>query len=186
MSLRRRLADRVLAQASREYPERERYATLALLGPLFLLIAPAALVLVGHRIDSWLGLPAVPPAPANVVLGALLAVPSGLFALWSIHREFTLGRGTPIPLVATQELVVAPPYSYCRNPMALGTIGMYLGVAVLARSPGAGLLVLVGSAALLTYIRRAEEAEMEARFGAAYLAYRQRTPFLIPRFRRHG
>ena len=43
------------------------------------------------------------------------------------------------------------------------------------------LLVLLGAAALLTYIRLVEEREMVARFGEEYLAYRRRVPFIIPR-----
>ena len=85
--------------------------------------------------------------------------------------------------VATQKLIIKPPYSYRRNPMALGTIVAYLGLSVIAGSPGAGLLWLLGAATLLIYIKVAEEREMVARFGEAYLAYRRRVPFIIPRLR---
>ena len=47
-----------------------------------------------------------------------------------------------MPLMATQRLVVEPPYTYTRNPMALGALGLYLGVAVLRRSLAAIGLVL--------------------------------------------
>ena len=53
-------------------------------------------------------------------------------------------------------------------------------------SPGAALLVLLGAAALLTYIKVVEEREMVARFGEEYLAYRRRVPFIMPRLRRRG
>ena len=86
--------------------------------------------------------------------------------------------------MATQTLLICPPYSYCRNPMALGAIVAYLGVCVVAGSPGAGLLWFLGAVALLTYVRLVEEKEMAARFGEAYLAYRRRVPFIIPRLRR--
>ena len=68
--------------------------------------------------------------------------------------------------------------------MALAAVGMYLGVALLFQSIGAVILVLLFTAALLAYIKRGEEKEMAARFGPEYLAYKQRTPFLIPRIRR--
>ena len=84
--------------------------------------------------------------------------------------------------MATQELVVHPPYSYCRNPMALGAIALYLGLAIWLASPAAVDLVLLGAALLLTYIKFIEEQEMELRFGDGYVAYRQKTPFIIPRF----
>jgi protein-S-isoprenylcysteine O-methyltransferase Ste14 len=107
-----------------------------------------------------------------------------LFAIWSIYAQFTLGRGTPVPLMATQKLVVQPPYTWCRNPMALGAIVMYTGVAVLFGSMGAFTLVLLGAACLLVYIKLLEEKEMLLRFGQEYLDYKRRTPFLIPRFGR--
>ena len=88
--------------------------------------------------------------------------------------------------MATQELLVRPPYSYCGNPMALGTIIAYLGVSVIMGSPGAALLVLLGATALLTYIKVVEEREMVARFGEEYLTYRRRVPFIMPRLRRRG
>jgi protein-S-isoprenylcysteine O-methyltransferase Ste14 len=66
--------------------------------------------------------------------------------------------------------------------MALGAFGMYLGVAILFRSIGAVILVLLFASGLLIYIKRVEEKEMEIRFGQEYLAYKQQTPFLIPRF----
>jgi len=83
--------------------------------------------------------------------------------------------------VATRELVVEPPYTSIRNPMALGAIAAYLGLAVVARSPGTAALVALLAAALLAYIRLVEEPELSSRFGAAYREYRARTPFLVPR-----
>jgi protein-S-isoprenylcysteine O-methyltransferase Ste14 len=118
--------------------------------------------------------------PFNLILGWLLIVIGWLFGIWSIYIQFTLGRGTPVPLMATQELIIRPPYSYCRNPMALGAIVMYLGVAILVGSMGCVVLVLFGTGLLLTYIKRIEEREMEIRFGQEYLKYKKQIPFLIP------
>ena len=117
------------------------------------------------------------------MLGLPVLFSGWLFAIWSIYVQFTIGRGTPIPVMATQELIIQPPYAYTRNPMALGAIVMYTGVCILVGSIGSLLLVVIGAAALLTYIYRFEEQEMVLRFGDAYLAYRQQTPFIIPRFR---
>lgn len=60
---------------------------------------------------------------------------------------------------------------------------MYLGVALLFRSMGTVILVLLFASALLIYILQVEEKEMQSRFGQEYLAYKHHTPFLIPRFR---
>ena len=125
-------------------------------------------------------LPTVLHPPSNAIIGGLMILAGRLLAIWTIYLQFTLGRGTPVPVMATQKLITCPPYSYCRNPMALGAIGLYLGVSVAAGSTGAALLAS-GAAALLTYIRLVEEREMVARFGEEYLAYRRRVPFIIPR-----
>ena len=88
-------------------------------------------------------------APA-LRFGASAGVLAGwLLGLWTNYVQFTLGRGTPVPVMATQKLLICPPYSYCRNPMALGAIVAYLGVCVVAGSPGAGLLWFLGAVAIL-------------------------------------
>ena len=178
------MLDRLLKQTNREYGPKARLALLAVAGVVFLVILPWALVRLGGRLDRALGWPALRYPPANAILGGLMALAGWLLGLWTNHVQFTLGRGTPVPVMATQTLLICPPYSYCRNPMALGAIVAYLGVCVAAGSPGAGLLWLLGAVALLAYIRLVEEKEMVARFGEEYLAYRRRVPFIIPRLRR--
>jgi protein-S-isoprenylcysteine O-methyltransferase Ste14 len=186
MGRRRGLRDKVLDRAAHEYSARARLVALALLAPVFLALLPYLFLRSGARIDQWMQWPPILPPPANLVVGLLLILPGILLGLWANHRLFTTGRGTPVPLMATQELIVEPPYTYCRNPMALGAISMYLGVALLYQSIGAVLVVLLLAAALLAYIRRGEEQEMRARFGDDYLAYRNSTPFLIPRIGRRA
>jgi protein-S-isoprenylcysteine O-methyltransferase Ste14 len=176
------MKDKLLAQAGHEYSEKQRLVFLALLAPIFLFALPYLFIYLGKRLNQWLQWPPILPEPINLILGLLLILPSLLFAMWSIYSQFTLGRGTPVPLMATQKLIIQPPYTYCRNPMALGAIGMYLGAAVLFHSLGAVIVVLLFAGVLLAYIKRAEEKEMEIRFGQEYLDYKQRTPFLIPRF----
>ncbi|HSN76551.1 MAG TPA: isoprenylcysteine carboxylmethyltransferase family protein, partial [Anaerolineae bacterium] len=171
----------LLKQTKRGYAPKARLALLAAAGVLFVIILPLALLGLGGLLDRWLGWPALSYPPLNAIIGGLMVLAGWLLGLWTNYVQFTLGRGTPVPVMATQELIVSPPYSYCRNPMALGAIVAYLGVCVVAGSPGAALLVAVGAIALLTYIRLVEEKEMVARFGEAYLAYRRRVPFIIPR-----
>lgn len=178
------MKDKFLQQTKREYSPEQRSVALAVAGVVFLVILPFALIALGTYLDQRLGWVPILYGPINLVLGGLLIVAGWLLGIWSNYAQFTLGRGTPVPLMATQKLIVEPPYTYCRNPMALGAIVMYLGVAVLFGSIGAAALVLLGAVVLLTYIKRVEEKEMELRFGQEYLEYKQRTPFLVPRFQR--
>jgi protein-S-isoprenylcysteine O-methyltransferase Ste14 len=176
------MKDKLLEQASHEYSPKHRSIALLCLAPIFLFILPWLFIRLGARLDHWLHLPPVLDLPFNLILGLLLLLPSWFFGVWSVYSQFTIGRGTPVPLMATQKLIVQAPYTYCRNPMALGAFGMYLGVAILFHSIGAGIVVLLLAGLLLFYIKRVEEKEMEIRFGQEYLAYKQHTPFLIPRF----
>lgn len=172
---------RLLRQARREYASWQRLLTLAALAPVFIVLLPLALIRLSGWLDQTLHLPRLPGGRAIQALGGLMTAAGWLLAIWSIEVQFRVGRGTPVPLMATQQLVVDPPYTYTRNPMALGALAMYLGVAVVRRSLAAVGWVLVCGAALLATIKRAEEQEMAARFGQDYLAYRERTPFLLPR-----
>ena len=166
-----------------EYSERSRSVVLILLAPIFLVALPALFIGLGARLDVLMDLPPGPPPPVNLIVGLPLILVGGALGLWSNYRLFTAGRGTPLPLMPTQELIVEPPYTWSRNPMALGAISGYLGVATLVRSYGAIVVVLLCAAALLTYIRFGEERGMTARFGTQYLQYRRRTPFLLPGIR---
>lgn len=180
------MRERFLRQAKREYRPGQRLALLAVAAVFFVLLLPYLLMVLGPRLDGVLGLPRLALGTIGLALGVGMILGGWLLAVWTIYVQFTLGRGTPVPVMATQELVVEPPFTYCRNPMALGAIILYLGVAVVIGSLSAAGLVLLGAALLLWYIHRFEEWEMEQRFGQAYLDYRRRTPFLIPRFRRLG
>ncbi len=176
------MKDRFLKNARHEYSFNQCLVMMLCLAPIFLLGLPYAFVALGIQIDRNLQWPSLWYGAINIVAGCLLSALGWLFGLWSIYSQLTIGRGTPVPLMATQKLVVQPPYTYCRNPMALGTIAAYLGIAIVFGSIGAIILTLLFSGALLVYIRRVEEREMELRFGQEYLEYRQRTPFLFPRF----
>ncbi len=174
---------KIAEQARREYSPNQRIGFLLLIAPIFLLGLPYLFVSQGIKIDRWLGWPPILDEPWNLILGVLLALSGWLLAMWTMNAQFNIGRGTPVPIMATQKLIIQPPFTYCRNPMTLGTLIAYLGVAALFHSLGAGLLVLIFVGLLLIYIKRVEEKELALRFGQDYLEYQRRTPFLLPRFR---
>ena len=98
-----------------------------------------------------------------------------------MNTQLSRGRGTPLPVMPTQELLTEGPFGYCRNPMTLGTILAYLGMAVAVGTTAGTALVLSLAASLLAYLNRLEEGELAERFGEPYLAYKRETPFIIPR-----
>ena len=148
------------------------FASLALLAVL--------LVALGHWLDGWLQTPAFDLGVANPAVGALLSLVGAGLVVWSVYAQYAIGQGTPAPMVATQRLVVEGPYAYSRNPMTLGALLFYLGIGAGMGSLAAIAVVLPVFAGLLTYIYSHETRELEGRFGAAYLDYKNRTPFLLP------
>ena len=148
---------------------------LFFLGLLFMAMLAVG---IGWALADWarvyLGWP-------NLVIGALLTVGGLALVAWSVRIQYILGKGTPAPKVATQRLVTQGPYAYTRNPMTLGALLMYLGIGIWLGSGVVVILTLLVFSALLTYIYIHETGELTERFGEAYVAYRKRTPFLLPR-----
>ncbi len=176
-----RRTSRYATWAERERSESTRIATTLLAGPVFLGLLPVLVAGVGPRVDRRLGLPPLRIGTVNRPLGGILTVLGFALGFWSVYVQLNRGRGTPLPVMPTQELLTEGPFGYCRNPMTLGTILAYLGMAIAARTIAGTALVLSLATALLAYLKRFEEGELAERFGEAYLTYRRTTPFIIPR-----
>ena len=170
--------------AQGEHSAARRIATTLLAGPVFLGLLPFLVAGVGPRLDRRLGLLSFRIGRANRVVGGLLTLLGFSLGFWSIITQLTRGRGTPLPVMPTQELLTEGPFRYCRNPMTLGTILAYLGIAVAVGTSAGTVLVLSLAASLLVYLKRLEEGELAERFGEAYLAYKREVPFIIPRLAR--
>jgi protein-S-isoprenylcysteine O-methyltransferase Ste14 len=143
--------------------------------------APFAVVYLSLFLDRKLGLDVFRGQTIALIFGVLFVIEGFAFAAWSVVTQYRKGKGTPSPLMPTRRLVVEGPFALCRNPMTFGTFFFYLGVSLLAGSPMATVVTIFLSSSLLVYVKTIEEKELEARFGQAYLAYRDRTSFIIPR-----
>ena len=117
--------------------------------------------------------------PVAPVLGLFVA---GFFiAHWSAWVLVFYGEGTPLPLDATHRLVVKGPYRWVRNPMACASLTQGAAVGFLLGSPLVLLYVLCGAVLWNFAARPWEEADMEARFGEDFRAYRRQVRCWIPR-----
>jgi protein-S-isoprenylcysteine O-methyltransferase Ste14 len=175
--------DRFKKWAEHGYNQKQRTIAIVLGGFIFWIVIPFFITVISFYIDPWLHLPKYRYGLINPVIGLLFIVVGWLFANWTVKVQFSLGRGTPIPLMATQKLITKAPYAYCRNPMTLGTTVFYLGIAIWLSSLSALGLGLIYPVGILIYIKLIEEKELEERFGSEYLEYKKRTPFLIPDLR---
>jgi protein-S-isoprenylcysteine O-methyltransferase Ste14 len=167
-----------------EYSKKQRMIAVIFGGFIFWIIIPFFIVMASSYIDQFLNLPRFRYGLINPIVGLLFIVSGWLFANWTVKVQFSIGKGTPIPLMATQKLIIKGPYAYCRNPMTLGTAVFYLGVAIWLGSFSAVGLGLIYPAGISIYIKLIEEKELEERFGSEYLGYKKKTPFLIPRLRK--
>jgi len=167
--------------AQKEHPEPVRIAAMLVAGVVFLILVPYVIIVVCPNWDQRLGLPDMDYGAVNYIIGGLLIAVGLFFGLWSNLTQLTRGRGTPLPMLPTQELLTTGPFQYCRNPMTLGTILAYLGIAIIAGSVMGLVLMACFIALLLLYLKRMEERELAERFGEAYLAYKRKVPFIIPR-----
>lgn len=172
--------------AEREYTKKQRIVALFFAGMLLAVAVPFFLVVASPYIDRLLHLPRFVYGPMNPTIAVLLIGAGWLFAMWAIKVQFSFAKGTPLPVMATQKLVVKRPYTYCRNPMALGYIIFCLGIAIWIGSLSAVGLTLLFAALLMVYNKLVEEGELEERFGSEYLEYKGRTPFLIPRLQKRN
>jgi protein-S-isoprenylcysteine O-methyltransferase Ste14 len=126
------------------------------------------------------------PSLAAAVLGAGLALAGVGVSVWAIHttvrRRVILDAGHFVK--DEHPLVTHGAYGFVRNPMYLGIILLWLGIAVGFQSPGLlAIAVLYVVPVLWCYIR-AEEDMMAHEFGDDFVRYAGHVGRLLPRWRR--
>lgn len=113
-----------------------------------------------------------PVLPARL-LGGVLIVMSGALAKWGKSTMRRAGTNVRPDQPATA-LVVDGPFRFTRNPLYLGTTGLYVGVGLLIDALWP-LVLLVPLLMMVEWgVIRREERYLEAKFGDTYQAYRMR------------
>lgn len=135
--------------------------------PPFLYVS---LLLLGLLLDHLVPVPALPRTLSRT-LAAVLLLPGIGLVLWSLGLFFK-ARTSPLPMRPSTALVLSGPYRWTRNPMYLGMLLLYLGIALLFDIVWA--LVLAPAVVLLVgrLVIRREESYLEAKFGESYRLYR--------------
>ncbi len=107
-----------------------------------------------------------------------------VFIYFGGHRDFSfsqlIGRSELESDRHEQRLVTTGLHAHIRHPLYFGHLCTMLGWLVLAQSR-AVLALLVWGVATGALMIRAEDAELERRFGETFRAYRRRVPAVIPR-----
>ena len=159
---------------------KNRILALVIGALIFPISIPVLLIVVLPRLDQSFGLGPLLHGPGNIIIGVLLILLGGIVAIWTIAIQITRASGTPFPMLPTKKLLISGPFKYCRNPMTLGTITAYAGIAILIGSFAALLAVAILAALLIGYLKLIEEKELQLRFGSDYIEYKKKTPFILP------
>jgi protein-S-isoprenylcysteine O-methyltransferase Ste14 len=147
---------------------------------IFLFLLPALV----YRVEEWLGLAEYRfSAPLWRGAGAVVFALGWALGWTCAYYMVVCGKGTPLPADATRQLVVAGPYRYVRNPMAMGSFAQGIAVGLFVGSPLVVLYALAGAVGWNYFVRPWEEIDLEHRFGAAFRHYRDRVRCWIPRLR---
>jgi protein-S-isoprenylcysteine O-methyltransferase Ste14 len=159
---------------------KHRVLALVIGALIFPITIPVLLVVVLPHVDNYFGISPFFSGLSNIIIGIIAIIIGGIVAIWTIVIQVTLASGTPFPMLPTKKLLIVGPFKFCRNPMTLGTILAYGGIAILIGSFTALLAVAIFAALLIGYLKMIEEKELEMRFGSEYIEYKKKTPFIFP------
>lgn len=120
------------------------------------------------------------PALAGPAVVVVLVTASAL-GLWSAYVMSTIGRGTPLPSAMPNTLVIAGPYRWVRNPMAVAGIVQGVAVGLILSSWFVLAYAIIGSLLWNYVVRPYEESDLESRFGDEFRRYRAAVRCWIPR-----
>lgn len=138
------------------------------------------LVLLPEIIMYFEGALEIPTFQKQPNSGLIVFVICSLLGLWSGMTMSIIGRGTPLPTDCPNELVVKGPYRFVRNPMAVAGIGQGISIGLFFGSFLVIIYALLGAVLWHYLVRPEEEKDLEKRFGAAYLDYKNRVKCWIP------
>lgn len=164
--------------AARSHPASHVVATfgqIVVFWGLFLVVIPVLVRMLEHR---WnLALPF--PTPV-VLLGLLVLAAASTVGIASAVVMSTRGDGTPLPSAMPHRLVIAGPYRWVRNPMALAGILQGVAVGLILQSWLVVAYAVAGSVVWNYAIRPVEEDDLERRFGDDFRRYRAAVRCWIP------
>ena len=142
-------------------------------------IAPPPLIYFGFLLAGWaldrfvptLAFPWALDMPVKIA-AVVLIVAGLLIEMWA-GGLFKKAGTHVVPWSPSTALVVEGPYRFSRNPMYVGFTLTYLGLALGLQSPTA-VILLIPCLMLMTWgVILREERYLTAKFGQAYLTYKQ-------------
>jgi len=132
--------------------------------------------------------PEIPTSLALAAVGTLLAFAGILVSVWAIsttvRRRVILDAGHFVK--QKHPLVTSGAYGFVRNPMYLGIILLWFGIAAAFQSKVLFAVAAAYVVPVLWFYIRAEERMMSSEFGVQFEEYTRRVGRLLPRLRRRA
>jgi len=153
---------------------------------VFLILIPLGVRELSEGVDAWFGLPRFDHLAARLVLAVPLFTCGAVYVLWSNLFLILRGKGGPAEGFGvaisprTERLVVTGPYRNSRNPMVFGALSIYYSIALYLGSIAGLVTLLLFSALIPRYLKRAEEPRLLSEFGKEYEEYRKRVSMIVP------
>jgi protein-S-isoprenylcysteine O-methyltransferase Ste14 len=120
------------------------------------------------------------PVWQRLLAAALIA--AGTVPLFdSIARFVRVGRGTLMPVVPTERLVVNGLYRFVRNPMYVGVLTALAGEALLFAQWSMAAYWAVAAVWAHLFVVFYEEKALARRYGEEYRQFREHVPRWLPR-----
>jgi protein-S-isoprenylcysteine O-methyltransferase Ste14 len=120
--------------------------------------------------------------PWQKLLGAALIFAGLTPLLDSIRRFIYVGRGTLVPGVPTERLVVTGLYRYVRNPMYVGVLVALAGEAALFGSRDLAILAALAWMGFHLFVRFHEEPALARSYPEDFPEYQRHVPRWLPRW----
>lgn len=174
------LAFRPARRASAKHPLLATIAQMLMFWLLFLVVIPVPVIWLERRWGVSVTLPG-PVSVAALLTGMLLLVAASALGFASAMTMARLGKGTPLPSAMPHRLVVAGPYRWVRNPMAVAGIAQGIAVGLIGQSWLVIAYALAGGMLWHLFVRPEEEGDLAERFDAEYLRYSQQVRCWVPR-----
>ena len=115
------------------------------------------------------------------LLGLLMLLFGESIRIWAVSYA---GGKTRTRNVGAPELCTCGPYAFTRNPLYLGNMFMYIGIALVAGAPNIIFMILIiFSFFMIQYILivSLEEETLTNLFGEVYINYKKNVPPIFPR-----
>jgi protein-S-isoprenylcysteine O-methyltransferase Ste14 len=148
---------------------------------LFVVFGGPAIVLI--CVPFWITRFRIPAGePAWQMLLAVLLIVAGLApGIESMMRFIVVGRGSLVPAIPTEHLVVSGFYTCLRNPMYAGIFVALAGEVLLFGSRSMVLFALLFWLGSHLFVCLYEEPALTRRYGDEYLRFKRHVPRWLPR-----